>query len=213
MQGWWMRVCVVAVFGSAAVSCWAGDSRGVEPFGSLQASVESLVPLGTDHASFRELAKAAGVQCQDPDKGEGCIDQDNGDPHAADYFDVELLPGCDGESLYAGVVAERGVHLTNRLPPRDTRINATLSKGQLVCVRAIARVGQSISNYYITTAPVSSVAACRSNRLCQIYGDRSIQWAATPSAGSPCRPDPSVAGNCATGWVHEESLEVFSLGL
>lgn len=86
MQGWWTRLCVGAVFGSAAVSCWASDLRGIEFLGSIQASVVSPVPRGTDHAVFRELAKIAGVHCRDPDKGEGCVVQDDGDPHAADYL-------------------------------------------------------------------------------------------------------------------------------
>lgn len=211
MQSWLMRVCVVAVVGLTAAPSRAYDSRDAEPSGIAS---QSEVPAAVNHASFRELAKVVGVHCTDPDKGEGCMEQDAGDPHAADYFDVELLPDCDGDDLYAGVVAERGVHLTNKLPPWDTRINATLSKGQLVCVRALARAGQSILYYYIAPVPVSSVAACRGTPLCQIYGDRSIQWAAKPPAGSPCRLDSTeLAGNCASGWAHEESLELFPLGL
>jgi hypothetical protein len=123
-----------------------------------------------------------------------------------------LHPDCDDEGVYGGVVAALGADLANRLPPMDTKINATLSKGQFVCIRAIARIGQSISRYYVTAVPVSGVTGCRDNDLCRVYGDRRIRFAAP--AVSPCRLDPSgVNGHCASGWAIEESLEVFSLGL
>ncbi|WP_157475059.1 hypothetical protein [Lysobacter sp. Root494] len=199
----WKLGLVVAMVSLNATSCQAGDSK----------RIQSLATTTTNHASFRDLAQKVGVQCRDSDKGEGCVAQDDEDPNAADYFDVELHPDCDESGLYGGVVAAEGADLANRLPPKDTKISATLSKGQFVCIRAIARIGQSISRYYVTAVPVSAVVVgCRNNALCRVYGDRSIRFAAQPVA--PCRLDSSVlSGDCASGWTSEENLEEFSLGL
>jgi hypothetical protein len=205
---------VIAIISLSVTSCQASGSKSVESPGvdPLSPMTQSSITHAKNHASFRDLAREVGVQCKDLDKGEGCMAHDDTDPHAADYFDVELHPGCDEEGMYGGVVSPQGAELANKLPPMDTKINATLSKGQFVCIRAIARIGQSISRYYVTAVPVSGVSGCRDNDLCRVYGDRSIRFA-TPMV-SPCRLEPSgLNGGCASGWATEESLEVFSLGL
>jgi hypothetical protein len=209
----WELGLVMAMVSLTTTSCQAGDSKSVQSgTGPSSPVVRSPATTTTNHASFRDLAQKVGVQCRDSDKGEGCVAQDDADPSAADYFDVELHPDCDESGLYGGVVAAEGADLANRLPPKDTKINATLSKGQFVCIRATARIGQSISRYYVTAVPVSAVAGCRDNALCRVYGDRSIRFAAQPAA--PCRLDSSVlTGDCASGWTSEENLEEFSLGL
>jgi hypothetical protein len=214
MHDAWRLCYMVAMLSLTITSCQASGLKSVE-----SSRVEPLSPIAQSsvihakkHASFRDLAKEVGVQCKDLDKGEGCMAQDDTDPHAADYFDVELHPGCDDEGMYGGVVAAQGTDLANRLPPMDTKINATLSKGQFVCIRAIARIGQSISRYYVTAVPISGVTGCQGNDLCRVYGDRSIRFAAP--AVSPCRLEPSgLSGDCASGWATEGSLEAFSLGL
>jgi len=214
MHNGWKRSFVVAVVGFTATSCHASGSGGVGSSGSAQLSPVAPVFLrpAAECAQFRELAKEVGVQCREPDKGEGCVAQDDSDPVAADYFEVELHPGCDMAGLYGGVVVDRAV-LANKLPPRDTMVKAILSKGQLVCIQAIARIGGSISRYYVTAVSASSVAACKVSNLCRIYGDRRIQWP-VPPADSSCRLEPSRSkGNCLSGWVAEESLEAFSLGM
>jgi len=210
--GW--KLGFLVVMATMAISCHASGSEGVES-SNVEAmsptAKSSMIPLG-NHASFRELAEEVGVQCQEPDKGDGCVAQDDTDPHAADYFDVELHPACDENGIYGGVVAGRGAQLANRLPPMDTQVNATLPKGQFVCIRAIARIGQFISHYYVTAVPVAAVAECKGNDLCHLYGDRHIRFAVPPA--SPCRLDSSgLHGHCASGWMTEDGLEVFSLGL
>lgn len=209
----WTLSFVVAMASLTIASCQASNSKSLESLGAESSSpvAQGSVPHA-NHASFRDLAEEVGVQCREPDKGEGCIAQDDTDPHAADYFDVELHPGCDQYGVYGGVVAAQGADLANRLPPMDTKISATLSKGQFVCIRAIARIGQSISRYYVTAVPVSGVTGCRDNDLCRVYGDRNIRFASP--AIFPCRLDASgLNGDCASGWTDEESLELFSLGL
>jgi hypothetical protein len=210
----WKLSFVVAMASLTIASCQASNSKSLESSGVEPSSppvAEGSMPHA-NHASFRDLAAEVGVQCREPDKGEGCIAQDDADPHAADYFDIELHPDCDQYGVYGGVVAAQGVDLANKLPPMDTKINATLSKGQFVCIRAIARIGQSISRYYVTAVHVSGVTGCRDNDLCRVYGDRNIRFAAPVI--SPCRLDSSgLTGDCASGWTAEESLELFSLGL
>jgi len=212
-DGW--RLCfMVAMLSLTITSCQARVSKSVESSDvePLSPRAQSSVTHTKNHPSFRDLAREVGVQCKDLDRGEGCMAQDDTDPHAADYFDVELHPGCDEWGMYGGVIAAQGAELANRLPPMDTKVNAILSKGQFVCIRAIARVGQSISRYYVTAVPISGVTGCRDNKLCRVYGDRSIRFASP--AVSPCRLDRSgLNGDCASGWATEGSLEVFSLGL
>lgn len=210
----WKLSFAVAMVSLTIASCQASNSKSLESSGTepLSAVTQGSMPPAKKHASFRDLAEEAGVLCREPDKGEGCIAQDDTDPRAADYFDVELHPDCDQYGVYGGVVAAQGADLANKLPPMDTKINATLSKGQFVCIRAIARIGQSISRYYVTAVPVSGVTGCRDNDLCRVYGDRNIRFAAPVT--SPCRLDSSgLNGDCASGWTAEESLELFSLGL
>jgi hypothetical protein len=50
--------------------------------------------------------------------------------------------------------------------------------------------------------------------LCVGYGDRPIRWI-TPPLGQPCkRKDESTySGDCAAGWVNQDTLEEFSMGL
>ena len=202
----------VAMVALTIMSCQASDSKNVELPDAQSPMAGTTTAITTNRTSFRDLAQEVGVQCRDSDAGEGCVAHDDTDPNAADYFDVELLPRCDENGLYAGVVSAQGADLANRLPPKDTKINATLAKGQFVCVRAIARIGQSISRYYVTAVPVSAVVGCSGNDLCRIYGDRSIRFAVPPV--SPCRLESSgPKGGCASGWTTEESLEEFSLGL
>lgn len=210
----WKLSFVVAMASLTITSCQASGSKGVESSGAKPSSTmaQSSMSPAQNHVSFRDLAQEVGVQCREPDKGEGCVAQDDAAPNAADYFDIELHPGCDENGFYGGVIAAQGADLANRLPPKDTKINATLAKGQFVCIRAIARIGQSVSRYYVTAVPVSAVSGCKGNDLCHVYGDRSIRFATPPV--SPCRVDSSgLSGDCASGWTTEESLEEFSLGL
>lgn len=200
---------LVAMLGVA--SCRAEDAAPTSE-GAAQVSTESgaSLPSPTD---LRELAQTAGVECRDPDKGLQCIAEDKSDPRSGDYFDVELRPGCGEDGLFAGV--SRGdALLVDRLPPNDTVRRATLSRGQLVCVQAIAGVGQNASRYYVTSVPVGDVSGCSGNKLCEMYGDRPIQWH-VPRDQSTCRLDSHgrPVGGCASGWIEGEALDIFSMGL
>lgn len=199
----------VAVAPCRARTSVSGDSSGAPP----RAPIAQGSSTAASHSAFRALADEVGVQCREPDKGEGCVAQDEADPHAGDYFDVELLPDCGEDGFYAGVVAAEGADLANRLPPEDTGVNATLSKDQLVCIRAIARSGPLISRYYVTAVPVADVAGCRRNDLCLVYGDRGVQWKDSPHV-TPCRLHSTTGpvGDCASGWAADHDLEAFSLG-
>lgn len=209
---WKVRLVILIGTGFLVASCQARDmNEGKRPVAVKQSSARPGSALSTKGKSI-EFSKEIGVQCREPDKGEHCIAQES-DPNSADYFDVELRPECNENGLYAAVISDQGAELVNKLPPRDTKITAVLSQGQFVCVRAIARIGQDVSRYYVTAVPVSDVAGCDGNELCRIYGNRSIEWR-IPHDGSLCRRSPSgLHGACASGWVIEKDLEVFSMGL
>lgn len=147
------------------------------------------------------LLKAVGGECEDLSAGKACF--------AGDY-DLELVPGCGDGGFFAGVSNDAGALLVDRAPPDDTRKIATLSKGQFVCIEAIARARQEPAYYYVTTVPVEDVGACAGNELCEAYGDREITWHVDPSRFEGRRPGPRPS---ASGWIDANDLDVFSNGL
>ena len=146
------------------------------------------------------LLQAVGGRCGDVAAGEACF--------AGDY-DLELAPGCGDDGFFAGVGGEDGAVLLDRAPPDDTVQVATLSRGQFVCIEAIARAGQDPAYYYVTAIPVSEVEACAGNALCQTYGDREVRW----HAGAARTGARTAASGRASGWVDADALDVFSNGL
>ena len=167
----------------------------------VQPTAEVAAPAPT----LRELSTAASVECKNADTGDGC--------EAGDY-DVELRPGCRRDGFFAGVSNEGGTVVIDKAPPDDTIRRATLAKGQLVCIQAIARAGQNPAWYFVTAVPADSVEACADNPLCEQYGDREIEWH-IPQEGASCRAagPGRHEGACATGWVRASELDVFSNGM
>jgi hypothetical protein len=163
--------------------------------------------------TYRELAGIVGVECRDPDKGEKCFTAPD-DPHGGDYWDVELLPDCGEHGFFGGVVEPSGATIVDKVPPEDTVRRATLSKGQIVCIQAIARAGQQPMYLYVVALPAASIAACKDNPLCEMYGDRQVTWHA-PHGDANCRmvANGRFEGACAAGWIYDKELEGFSEGM
>lgn len=160
-----------------------------------------------------DFARALGVHCDDPGKGQGCI---AGNMDAGDFYDIELSPSCGQDGFFAGV-SEAEAPLLDTLPVTGskTRINAKLSQGQFLCVQATARAGQQPAYYYVIAIPTAGIAACQGKPICSRYGDRQIDFVARPRTGTACSPATGgrYQGDCAHGWVDAQRLDVFSDGL
>lgn len=176
---------------------------------SVSASVAAPPPLpkpaGTPAvAPARDLEARIGLSCPaDPDAT--C---DSGE------YDVERRPGCGDDGLFGGVSADTGALLVDRLPPEDTTRRATLAKGQIVCIEAIARAGQQPAWYFVTQFSPAAIAACTGNPLCETYGERPVT-AETHGAGTACRAVSmgEVSAGCASGWTNADDIEAFSNGM
>ena len=135
------RVLMIAMSMAAASGCRVADDQG-----SLRKSSTATASAPPKTTNFRELSKLAGVQCADPTAGVDCI---SGNPDSGDFQTVELKPACGNTGTFGRVVND-DAPLTNRTPPNDTVEIGRLSQGLRVCIRAIAREGQSDGYYYVT---------------------------------------------------------------
>lgn len=178
------------------------DAGGVA--GALDAPEELSI------RTMRQVAADSQVECDDPDTGKNCI---AGNPDVGDIYDVDLAPDCGEHGVYAGVARTGGTELRDKVPPKDEVTIATLSKGQIVCIRATARVKQFPSWYYVTVVPVASVESCAGSSQCSRYGDRAIKWEASVT-GAECRTTGhwKFAGQCAAGWANADDFEVLANG-
>jgi hypothetical protein len=153
--------------------------------------------------TLRELSNIVGATCENPDAGERCF--------AGDY-DVELLPGCSGDGLYAGVVAADGALLIDKAPPDDSVRRAMLSQGQLVCIQAIARAGASASYYYVVAVDRPDLPKCLAGSECDgQFGGRNVKWLVS-HGDRACIQIASgrFEGDCASGWMRESNLSILN---
>lgn len=171
-----------------------------------QAVAPAPVPPAANTARTADFAARIGAECPSNAPDAIC---DGGD------YDIELRDDCGADGFFGGVAAEGGSILLDTIPPRDKTVVGRLSKGQIVCIRAIARAGQGPNWYYVSTLPVATIAACQGNALCDTYGDRPIAWTDAKAPRAACtvdtldRPD----SGCASGWIDAKALEAFSEGM
>lgn len=193
---------------SASPVTTAATQRAVQPppTNRIEAGPRKSVPLRLDQSDLLAFAQHIGVQCE---TRKGRLDCLGGKPEYGDIYDVELMPDCGAGGFFGGVVEQKGAELRDVLPPNDKETQAVLSKGQIVCIRAIGRAGQQPSYFYVSTMPMSDIALCKGNRLCDLYGDRAVQWHGSPT---PC-PPPAMSSACAEGWIDADMVEAFENGL
>lgn len=201
----------LAVGASALLGCSAAPRSGSESTSAMAVNpapenVSKTDPrlATTRHADF---ATRIGADCPSNGPSDAMCDGGN--------YDVELRDDCSAAGFFGGVSAKAGSALLNGLPPKDTAVVGKLAKGQLLCIRAIARAGQNPNWYYVTALPVAAIAGCEGNALCTTYGDRPIAWTQPARARATCtlrsmdRPDTG----CASGWIDAEAVEAFSNGM
>jgi hypothetical protein len=152
------------------------------------------------------LAEVAHVTCKPDNSGSSTCTSGN--------LDVELTGNCGRGGFFGAVVEEGGVALEDNPANPAASSLARLGKGQFVCIQGIARNGQNPERYFVKAIPVSSVAECKGNTLCEMYGDRDVEWILRPT-GRACSASGAgtYVGDCAAGWVGVTSIEAFSEGL
>ncbi|HEX7815549.1 hypothetical protein [Dyella sp.] len=157
-----------------------------------------------------QVAHLAGAQCSQQHAGWAytCRWQ---------HYDITADPPsrrCAQDGLYGNIQTDSpGLTLLDR--PAGGKPVARLKNRQFVCVSADARQGnQEVQWYYVTAITVGSVAACRGRKLCGGPGDLPIE-SLVPGTGVSCHRDAkgNVVGDCASGWVRTEDLELFANGI
>ena len=124
----------------------------------------------------------------------------NGEPYA-----VQLQGACNDDGFYAAVFQADGARVLPRLPTQPAAADTdgpSLADQQFVCIKAIARQGQSAAYYYVQAMDPAQVAACHDDATCQEY---------RPPAGAACTV--TTPQGCTSGWVEADALEVFSNGI
>jgi hypothetical protein len=185
-------VCILAVMLTCACQPNAGAKGSPATAAPAGQPSSSAAPKSGNQVgqpmTKRELSKIVGATCDDPDSGYRCFGGD---------YDIELLPDCGD---FAGVIAPKGALLIDKAPPDDSVRLAVLSRGQLVCIQAIARAGASASYYYVVALADPTPGT---------FGERKIEWLA-PRQENPCRmvSKGRFEGSCAAGWTDEVGVSV-----
>jgi len=175
-----------------------------QPAGNSMEEMNAPLPPAIIPPAVDSLANAANVECAATNNGHtSCI---------AGKLSVDLYESCGRDGLFGAVSTDDGIAVKER-PETDAGSVARLGGGQFLCIRGVARQEQNPEWYFVMAIPVATVAGCANRELCRIYGDRPVAWAVPPS-GNPCvLKSDRYAGDCASGWVAAESIEVFSEGI
>ena len=163
-------------------------------------------------AGFSSLASEIGADCDATDGSPSCT---IGDLATGDFYDVEMQDDCGSGGFFAGVTALKA-DLLDSLPVTGSKVavNAAVSSGQFLCVRATARAGQQPAYFYVSPLPPTEVDACRDQETCNRYGARPVLPGAMHMTGE-CTVDDAgkISAECFRGWISADEVEPFSNGL
>ena len=128
-------------------------------------------------------------------------------------YDVDVT-GCDdrGDTFFGQVLRKPGATLDNVIAPDEAKPVAQLADAQFLCIAATAKKEGAATRLYVEALPIERVAACKGNDLCS---NKPVQWIA-PKPAEPCMwkgHDGEFTGGCAAGWVSEDEIEQFSMGM
>jgi hypothetical protein len=193
-----LRSAFLALTAVVAAGCapnTEGDARhGQTPRPELAAQV---IPNRPD-----ALQAIEGLACKPPTNGiYNC---------SAAGFDVSgSQAACDAGSASFGRISASDVALAGTLNQPADATSIHLKSGQWVCVQysADSASGEQ-SRLYVTAIPAPLVTNCTAHRDCGSDD--------TPLRGNArCRIDKShqYTKGCATGWIPEEAVIVYSMGL
>ena len=134
----------------AMMACSACHASSNAADRALQNTAEAGRHAGA--LSLKALSELVGASCGDPQTGRDCV---SGNLDSGDFQTVELKPECGASGTFGHIVAPKA-SVMNRTPPNDTAEVGQFPNGLKVCVRAIAREGQSVGYYFVT--PVDCLA-------------------------------------------------------
>jgi hypothetical protein len=129
----------------------------------------------------------------------------------SDGYNVDLS-GCRGDMLFGQVMDDAGATLGTRLDSGKSKPVAKLKPHQFLCVIATAKKPGVSPRYYVAAYPADRVPDCKGSDLCKA---QPIEWVGTPPTAK-CEwigTSGDFTGGCAAGWVDEDSIELYSMGL
>jgi hypothetical protein len=170
------------------------------------ASAGSAPPARSSAAYQARLLKmdpGAHAECHEDSYGNSAC--------TADGYEVDVS-GCGNDMLFGQVIDDAGATLGTRLDAGKSTPVVKLKPHQFLCLVAVAKKAGAPQRYYVEAFPAERVADCKGNDLCKTFP---VEWVATPPAGK-CEwvgDTGEFTGGCAAGWVDEDALDVYSMGL
>lgn len=166
----------------------------------------------SDPTRSSSLVSEIGADCEARNGTPRCT---LGDIGTGDFYDVEVLDDCSSRGFFAGVIASKA-DLLSTLPVTGSEagVNATVSSGQFLCVRATARAGQQPAYFYVSPMRPDEIDACRNQETCKRFASRPV-IAGTMRVTGECTVDNAgrTSAQCFRGWIHADAVEPFSNGL
>ena len=128
-------------------------------------------------------------------------------------YDVAVT-GCDDRDdvFFGEVLPDKGTTLTSDIAPGTAKPLAHLASLQFLCIAATAKKQGAPTRLYVAALPIERVAACKGNHLCATHP---VEWIA-PKPAEACKwigHDGEFTGGCAAGWVDEDQVDQFSMGM
>lgn len=195
----------------AAMTSPSGDIQEVASAVTSAPSNPPAAPTSTTGVSS-SLASEIGAECEDAETGRRCT---IGDLTTGDFYDIELQDGCSSSGFFAGVIDAKA-DLLDTLPVTGSKtvVNASVTDGQFLCVRATARAGQKPAYFYVSPLATAQVDACKNEATCSRYGSRPVlQGAQRLEKECTLGKEGRLGGDCPRGWINADAVEPFSNGL
>lgn len=164
-------------------------------------------PARTPQALQARLAKMA------PGATVECHKDSYGNPTCtADGYKV-AISGCSGDLFFGQTIKPDGATLDARLAGDASQPLAKLQTQHFLCIAATATQAGKPTRLFVEALPADSVPGCKKAKdLCQSHP---VTWLKKP-AGPKCEwigKDGDFTGDCAAGWVDEDRIDAYSMGL
>jgi hypothetical protein len=184
------RITVLLALCMLASSAFAASSDPARTPAALQARLVKMDP-------------GARTECHKDSYGNAAC--------TSDGYTVDLS-GCSGDMLFGQVMDDAGATLGTRLDAGQSKPVVKLKPHQFLCVIATAKKPGASQRYYVAAYPADRVPDCKGSDLCKA---QPIEWVGTPPAAK-CEwigTSGDFNGGCAAGWVDEDAIELYSMGL
>ena len=174
---------------------WASKAKNSDP---------DIPPPAVQQARLAKMNPLSPVECHTDTSGYPVCNS-NG-------YEV-YVTGCDDrEDTFFGQALSDGATIESDIDASKAKPIAQLAGHQFLCVAAAAKKQGAPTRLYVEVLPIERVAACKGNDLCS---NKPVQWIA-PKPAEPCMwqgHDGEFTGGCAAGWVSEDKIEQFSMGM